>query len=193
MSLLSINIPSAPNPSIISDLASAISKTLLNCAKCASPTFVITAISGFNNLERSEISPAWFIPNSNTPYLVQTGILAIVSGKPHLLLYDLSDLWVSPKEENIRAKASFTLVFPTLPVTATLSDLERSNAAFPRSHKASKLFSTITVLFEFCLADRVPPAPFFIASSINSCPSRTWTSGTKRSPFFKVLVSIEMP
>ena len=79
-------MPPGTRPWKISALASAISSTDENCARCTGSTVVMTATCGRTIWVSGVISPAWFMPISNTPNCVAFGMRASVSGTPQWLL-----------------------------------------------------------------------------------------------------------
>ena len=79
-------MPPGSRPAKISALASAIAASLANCPRCTGSTLVMTAICGRTIRDSGVISPAWFMPISNTAKRVAAGMRASVSGTPQWLL-----------------------------------------------------------------------------------------------------------
>ena len=77
-----IATPPGSTPSKISLLASAIAATEGKNSRCAGATVVISATCGRTSRVRARISPAWFIPISNTPKAAPSGKRARLNGTP---------------------------------------------------------------------------------------------------------------
>ena len=86
LSRLSTQTPPGSRPSKISALASATASSDGKYAIWAASTLVTTATSGRIRRASGAISPAWFIPTSNTPKAASRGMRASDSGTPHRLL-----------------------------------------------------------------------------------------------------------
>ena len=69
-------------PVKISALASAIFSTEPKYSRCTGSTVVTMATCGATSLVSGVISPAWFMPISNTAYLALAGQRASDSGTP---------------------------------------------------------------------------------------------------------------
>src|SRR5262245_11965321 len=147
----------------------------------------------------ASISPAWFMPSSNTPKRTSFGILASDSGTPQWLLNDLAEACTDPLGPSARRKASLVPVLPALPVTAiTLVVLARSRAAWPRPFKASSVSPTRTRRCSSAcgkvLSTMAQAAPFSRAAATKSCPSRFGPRiATKASPEASERLSMEQP
>src|SRR5262245_35666858 len=147
----------------------------------------------------ASISPAWFMPSSNTPKRTSFGILASDSGTPQWLLNDLAEAWTEPLGPSARRKASLVPVLPALPVTAiTLVLLARARAARPRPFKASSVSPTRTRRCSSAcgkvLSTMAQAAPFSRAPATKACPSRFGPRiATKASAGASERLSIEQP
>jgi hypothetical protein len=82
MSRLISATPPFVSPEKISPLASAIAATEAKCSRCTGATVVTMAICGRAIATRGVISPAWFMPISNTPKRVVEGMRASDNGTP---------------------------------------------------------------------------------------------------------------
>ena len=65
-------------------------------SRCAAATVVITATCGRTSFVSGVISPAWFMPISNTPNCASRGRRASISGTPQWLLKLLIEACVGP-------------------------------------------------------------------------------------------------
>ena len=92
-------VPPGSSPRKISALASAIASTLLKYSRCTGSTVVTMAMCGRTSFVSGVISPAWFMPISNTPKRPPAGIRASVSGTPQWLLNDFSAACVGPMRQ----------------------------------------------------------------------------------------------
>ncbi len=77
-----IAVPPGSSPRKISALASAIASTERKKPRWTGATVVTMAICGLTSRVSASISPAWFMPISNTPKRMSFGILASDSGTP---------------------------------------------------------------------------------------------------------------
>ncbi len=82
LSRLSTATPPSTTPLKISALASAMASTLSKWALWTASTAVTTATWGRAMRDSGSISPAWFIPISNTPKETEAGMRARLSGRP---------------------------------------------------------------------------------------------------------------
>ena len=74
--------PPGSNPENISAFASAIFSVVPKNSRCTGSTVVTMATCGRTSAVSGVISPAWFMPISNTPKRTPDGMRASVSGTP---------------------------------------------------------------------------------------------------------------
>ncbi len=186
-------------PSKISALASAIASTEAKYPRCTGSTVVMTATSGCTIGLSAAISPAWFMPSSNTPNAVSRGMRASDSGTPHWLLRLPAEAVVRPWRSKARRSASLVPVLPTLPVTATMAADVRARAARPSASSATCVSATSTSGASTARPwgwrlTTAAAAPALSAAATKSWPSK-WgpLSATNRSPGATVRLSIDTP
>ena len=189
----------ATPPSIeanISPLAWAIASTESKNSRCAEAIAVTTATCGRTSRASGFISPGWFIPISKMPYFALLWRRASDSGTPQWLLRLRWLKLVLPWADRTWASASLVPVFPTLPVMAAICAALRSRALMPRAHIADIVSWTTN-----------PGRPLSVnlfykcgrCSGIKSGPNKLVPIEVragecyKRSPWFRVLVSMETP
>ncbi len=191
--------PPPSTPSKISALASAIASSDAKNATCAASMLVITATCGRISRVRRAISPAWFIPASNTPNRVPGAIRASDKGTPHWLFRLPALAAVAPTRASAWRIASFTPVLPAEPVTATMRAPVRARAARPSASSAAIVSSTIrrgasSASPSGRRATIAAAAPLSSASATKPCPSKLGpASATNRSPLATVRLSMDTP
>ncbi len=79
-------MPPGPTPEKISALASAIASIEPRFSICTGAIVVMSATCGRTKPTSGVISPAWFMPISNTAKAASAGMRASVSGTPQWLL-----------------------------------------------------------------------------------------------------------
>ncbi len=170
---------------------------------CTPSTVVMIAAWGRTRRASGVISPAWFMPISNTANSASSGRRARVNGTPIWLLKLAALACVGrfgrPPASSARRSASLVLVLPTLPVTAATRARLRARAARPSPSRPRKVSATTSsgaaagTSAGMC-ATMAAAAPAARAEATWSCPS--WfgpLSATNRSPFCTVRLSIDTP
>ena len=148
----------------------------------------MSATSGLTSRVSASISPAWFMPISNTPYSASRGKRASDSGTPHWLLRLPRDAVVGPWRSSAWRSISLVPVLPTLPVTPMTMAWLRARAARPRSSSARCVSATVSsgAPAGSCFALRLTTAadaPLPNASATKSWPSALGPLiATNRSP-----------
>ena len=108
-------------PETTSALARAMFSRLPRSPMWLVPTLVTQARAGRQAAARRSISPAWFMPSSQTSTSAPSGAESTVSGRPIRLLRLPSVAWVRRCDPKAAASMSLVVVLPTDPVTPTTS------------------------------------------------------------------------
>lgn len=141
-SALRTAVPSAGSASISSPLATATPARSPKSSRCAPATTVTTPTRGWASSHSAAMWPGPLAPISTTSASTSSGALHRVSGTPISLLKDRSLAEVTSLVASTPAIRSFTVVFPTDPVTPmTLPDM-RARAKPARSFSAAPVWAT---------------------------------------------------
>ena len=133
---------SSANPS--EAFSRAIASSEPRCSRCALPALVMTAAPGRASAARNAISPGRFIAISTTAARCAGSSRSSVSGTPQWLLRFPSVFSVAALLPSTAATRSLVALLPALPVTHSISPVQRSRQRAATAASPAVTSSTTT-------------------------------------------------